>query len=145
MLLPSLFRDADFDRFMSSFDPFKDVWGNNRTAFPSMPTDIKESENSYELTINLPGFSKEDIQIGLRDGYLTIKADHSDNEEEKDDEGNFIRRERYSGHLERSFYVGDKVNEKQIKAKFDKGILHLDVEKPLAVEGDSVKAIPIED
>jgi len=79
--------------------------------------------------LELPGFNKDDIKAEVKDGYLIINASHAENKDEKDSEGKYIRRERYSGHCSRSFYIGDAVTEKDITAKFENGILKLNVPK----------------
>ena len=140
MLMPSIFGDSFMDDF---FDfPF----GSNYTATDSslMKTDIKEMENGYEVTMNLPGVKKEDVKAELKDGCLTISASSNSNKDEKDEEGRYIRRERYTGSLSRSFYVGDQVTESEIKAKFENGTLTMLIpkkeEKP-AVEDKKYIAI----
>ena len=94
-----------------------------------MKTDIKEMENGYEVTMNLPGVKKEDVKAELKDGCLTISASSNSNKDEKDEEGRYIRRERYSGSCSRSFYVGDAVTEADIKAKFENGTLTMMIPK----------------
>ena len=125
MLMPSIFGENLLDDF---FDfPF----GSNYTATDSslMKTDIKELENGYEVTMNLPGVKKEDVKAELKDGCLTISASSNSNKDEKDEEGRYIRRERYSGSCSRSFYVGDAVTEADIKAKFENGTLTMMIPK----------------
>ena len=94
-----------------------------------MNTDIKESDAGYQIDMELPGFKKEDIKADLTDGYLTIQASHNENKEEKDDKTKYIRRERFSGCYERSFYVGDALTQEDIKAKFNDGVLTVNVPK----------------
>ena len=95
-----------------------------------MKTDVKEKENGYEVEIDLPGFHKDEIQAELKDGYLTISAAKQLNQDEKEKEsGKYIRRERYSGSCQRSFYVGDEITQEDIKAEFKHGILKLFVPK----------------
>ena len=95
-----------------------------------MKTDIKEHKDGYELEIDLPGFHKDEIQAELKDGYLTISAAKQLNQDEKEKEsGKYIRRERYSGSCQRSFYVGDEITQEDIKAEFKHGILKLFVPK----------------
>lgn len=112
-------------------DFFDFPFGSNYTATDSslMKTDIKEMENGYEVTMNLPGVKKEDVKAELKDGYLTISASSNSNKDEKDEEGRYIRRERYSGSCSRSFYVGDAVTEADIKAKFENGTLTMMIPK----------------
>lgn len=94
-----------------------------------MKTDVKENGNEYELSMDLPGYEKEDIHAELKDGYLTIHAQHNNEKEEKDDKGNYIFRERTTGSCRRSFYVGADVTQEQIKAEYKNGTLHLIVPK----------------
>jgi HSP20 family molecular chaperone IbpA len=94
-----------------------------------MQTDVEEKDNGYEITMNLPGFKKEDVKGEIKDGYLTVTASTNTNNDEKDKDGNFIRRERYSGTCSRSFYVGEEVTEDDIKAKFTDGVLKIAVPK----------------
>ena len=100
-----------------------------QTSDHLMKTDVRETENGYELAVDLPGIKKEDVKAKLDDGYLTITASTSQNNDEKDKNGRYIRRERFSGSYSRSFYVGEGVKEEDIKAKFDNGVLTLDVPK----------------
>ena len=94
-----------------------------------MRTDIKETDGGYELTIDLPGFKKDDVQAELKDGYLTINAQTQSESEDKVEEGTYVRKERFSGKCSRTFYVGDDVEEDDIKAKFEDGVLKIAVPK----------------
>jgi HSP20 family protein len=94
-----------------------------------MKTDVKETDKAYELDIDLPGFDKENVQIELNDGYLTINASTNEEKEDKDENGTFLRKERFVGSCRRSFYVGDDVSEDDISAKFENGILSINVPK----------------
>jgi HSP20 family molecular chaperone IbpA len=94
-----------------------------------MQTDVEEKDNGYEITMNLPGFKKEDVKGEIKDGYLTVTASTNTNNDEKDKDGKFIRRERYSGTCSRSFYVGEEVTQDDIKAKFKDGVLKVTVPK----------------
>ena len=94
-----------------------------------MNTDIKELPDQYEMQLELPGYKKEDIQAELKDGYLTIQASHSDEKETKEEDGTYIRKERYAGSMNRSFYVGEDVKQEDIKANFTDGILKLVIPK----------------
>ena len=132
MLRPSIFNDNFFDDFFEL--PFFDdraerkLYGHN--AKNIMKTDIKEHKDGYELEIDLPGFHKDEIQAELKDGYLNISAAKQLNQDEKEKEsGKYIRRERYSGSCQRSFYVGDEITQEDIKAEFKHGILKLFVPK----------------
>ena len=132
MLRPSIFNDNLFDDFFE-FPFFDDraerkLYGHN--AKNIMKTDIKEHKDGYELEIDLPGFHKDEIQAELKDGYLTISAAKQLNQDEKEKEsGKYIRRERYSGSCQRSFYVGDEITQEDIKAEFKHGIFKLFVPK----------------
>ena len=132
MLRPSIFNDNLFDDFFE-FPFFDDraerkLYGHN--AKNIMKTDIKEHKDGYELEIDLPGFHKDEMQAELKDGYLTISAAKQLNQDEKEKEsGKYIRRERYSGSCQRSFYVGDEITQEDIKAEFKHGILKLFVPK----------------
>lgn len=121
MLIPR----KNFDLIDEFFkDPF---FSENESKM--MRTDIKENENNYELIIDLPGFSKEDIKMHIEDGYLIINAKTKEENEEKNEAGKFVRRERYYGECSRSFYVGEDVSEEDIKASFRNGILNIEIPK----------------
>ena len=92
-------------------------------------TDVKETEHGYEVAIDLPGFKKDEVKAELKDGYLTISAARGLDKDEQDKNGTYIRRERYAGNMSRSFYVGEDITETDIHAKFENGILMLDVPK----------------
>lgn len=125
-------RDSLFDNI---FFPYEHKENN------MMKTDVKENENDYELQVEVPGVSKENISIDYENGYVTIAAKTNKSKDEKDKEGNYIRRERYSGSYSRSYYVGD-VDRESIKAKLDNGVLSIIVPKAKAEE--QKKAIAIE-
>ena len=108
-----------------------------------MKTDIKENEKDYELSVELPGYKKEDVNAELKDGYLIINATNEKNDEEKDEKG-YIRKERYYGSFTRSFYVGKDVKEEDIKAKFENGVLILDIPKEVEKLPEEKKYIAIE-
>lgn len=130
MLLPSIFGEDLFDDFFDGFThPARNVARYSTPTQTIMRTDIKETESGYELDIDLPGYKKEEVQAELKEGYLTITAKTGSNHEEKDDNGKYIRRERYSGSCSRSFYVGEAVTQEDIKARFENGILKLSVPK----------------
>ncbi len=128
MLFPSvkgfnqLVEDDLFDDLWANF-PFESDWFGRKnplygkSAQNMMKTDIRENESSYEVLVDLPGYAKEDIHVKLEKGYMTISAVKEQNEEEKDKDGKFIRRERYSGSVSRSFYVGDALTNEEVKAK----------------------------
>ena len=120
MLMPSLFRTNGLDRVLGT------SLGGGREM---MSTDVRETENGYEVIMNLPGFTKEDVKGEIKDGYLTVTATTNTSRDEKDAEGKYIRRERYSGSCSRSFYVGEEVTQDDIKAKFEDGTLKLTIPK----------------
>ena len=106
----------------------KKLYGHNDKKL--MLTDIKESDKGYELEMDLPGFRKEEIKASLENGYLIITAEKGLEQDEKDNEGKkYIRRERYTGSCQRAFYVGDEIEQDDIKASFKHGILRLDIPK----------------
>ena len=125
------------------FDDFFNTPFFTRTESNMMKTDIKEHDNCYDLTIDLPGVKKDDIKAELNDGYLTVSAESNTSKDEKDDNGKYICRERYSGSYSRSFYVGDAVTEQDISAKFENGTLKLTVPKKEALPEKQNKYIAI--
>ena len=132
MLMPSIFNDNVFDDFFGF--PFYDdkaekkLYGHH--AANLMKTDIQEHEDGYTLEMDLPGFKKDEIKVELNNGYMTISAAKGLDEDEKDKKsGKYIRRERYTGSCQRSFYVGEDVTEEDIKAEFKHGILKLFIPK----------------
>lgn len=118
MLMPSIFGENLFDDDWMDFPFDRDFWGrtNNKTTKNLMKTDIREHDAGYELDIDLPGFKKDEIKAELENGYLTISATKGANNDEQDKKGKYIRRERYAGTMQRSFYVGDDVTQEDIKA-----------------------------
>jgi len=106
-----------------------------------MRTDLKEEENNYILDIEIPGFNKEDLKISLEDGYLTVEASKEESSDEKDERGNYVRKERYYGKVSRSYYVGRSLSEESVKAAYSNGILTLTV--PKEKETDNKKYIEV--
>ena len=148
-MLPMVFSENLFDDLFndtlarSMWNTNKELYGKNASRL--MKTDVHETEDSYELAIDLPGFKKEEINVDLKDGYLTISAEKGlDKDEQEKDTGRYIRRERYSGACSRSFYVGEAVTEEDIKANFQHGILTLNVPKKDAKAVNAKKTIAIE-
>ena len=143
MLMPSIFGESLFDDWMRDF-PFyfddsdlkkaeKKLYG--RHGKHMMNTDIKETDSGYELEMDLPGFTKDEIKVALENGYLTISAAKGlDKDEKEKDTGKYIRRERYAGACQRSFYVGEDVTQEGIKGEFKHGILKLSIPKKEAKE-----------
>ncbi len=126
MLVPR----RNFDLFDEMFeDPFFSK------SSKLMKTDIKENENDYTIEVDLPGYSKDDIQITVDDGYLTVSANTS--KEDADTSSKYVKRERYYGECSRSFYVGNDVETEDVRASFRNGILKLEVPKK-----EDVKQLP---
>ena len=131
--MPSIFGENLFDDFMNDFrlpafpDVDKELYGKH--AKNLMKTDVKETEKGYEVDMDLPGFKKDEIQMKLEDGMLTISAAKGLDKDEKDKKGKYVRRERYAGSLSRSFYVGDNVTVEDIHPKYENGILSFNVPK----------------
>ena len=150
MLYPSIFNKNLFDDLMDfefpTFGEFEDVdkklYGKH--AAHVMKTDVKEHDDKYEVAIDLPGFKKDEINLDLQNGYLTVAASKGVDKEEKDKKGKLIRQERYSGSMQRSFFVGKNVTEEDIKAKFEDGVLKLDIPKKEAPKVPEKKTIMIE-
>ena len=148
MMMPSIFGENLFDDWMDF--PFeKDFFGGKNPLYGKhaknmMKTDVRETENGYELDIDLPGFKKDEITAQLKDGYMTISASKGLDKDKKDKEGRYIRRERYAGAMSRSFYVGEGVTEEDIHAKYEDGILKLSVPKKDKKAVEQKKYISIE-
>ena len=136
MLMPSIFGENLFDDDWMDF-PFAndEFWGKKNPLYGKhaqnmMKTDIRETDGSYELIIDVPGFKKEEVKVALKDGYLTVSAAKGLDEDQEDKKtGRYIRRERYAGACERSFYVGEDVTQEDIKGEYKHGILKLFVPK----------------
>ena len=140
MLMPSIFGEDLFDDFMRDFPLYNDkdmkkmekkLYG--RRGRNLMKTDIREKDDSYELEMDLPGFTKDEVKASLENGYLTISAAKGLDKDEKEKEtGKYIRRERYAGACQRTFYVGEDVTQEDIKGEFKHGILKLTIPKKAA-------------
>ena len=150
MLLPSIFGENLFDDDWMNFPFDRDFWGTRSALYGKhaknmMKTDVRETDTSYEVDIDLPGFKKEEISAQLENGYLTVSASKGLDKDEKDKEGKYIRQERYAGAMSRSFYVGDEVKQEDVKAKYEDGILKLTIPKKDAKpEVETKKHISIE-
>ena len=135
MLMPSIFGENLFDDDWMNFPFEQDFWGKKNPLYGKhaknmMKTDIREHDEGYEVDIDLPGFKKDEVKVALENGYLTIAAAKGLDKDEKEKEtGRYIRRERYAGACERSFYVGEDITEEDIKGEFKHGILKLFVPK----------------
>ena len=140
MMMPSIFGENLFDDWMDF--PFeKDFFGTKNPLYGKhaknmMKTDVRETKDGYEVDIDLPGFKKDNISAQLQDGYLTISASKGLDKDEQEKDGTYIRKERYSGSMSRSFYVGEGVTQDDVHAKFEDGILRLSLPKK------DVKSLP---
>ncbi len=150
MLYPSIWNESLFDDLMNfEFPRFRDLDDVDQKLYGKhanrvMKTDVHEQDDHYDVDIDLPGFKKDEIKIELENGYLTVNASKGLDKEEKNDKGKLIRQERYSGSMQRSFYVGENVTEEDIKAKFEDGVLKLTVPKKDAPKLPEKKTICIE-
>ena len=132
-MLPSIFGENLFDDlFRDDFSMFPAWSGRDplygKHAKHMMKTDVRETEDTYEVDMDLPGFKKDEINVDLKNGYLTVSAAKGLDKDEKDKNGKYIRQERYTGAMSRSFYVGDVAPE-DVKAKFEDGILRISLPK----------------
>ena len=148
MLVPSIFGENYFDDWFDfpQWPDFRDMekaekklYG--RHADRMMKMDIHEHDDHYEVDIDLPGFKKEEIKLQLNNGFITVSAMKEHEQEQK---GRAIRKERYSGSMQRSFYVGEQITEEDIKAKYEHGVLRLDVKRKDAPKIPEKKTIMIE-
>ena len=145
--MSGLFGEDLFDEFwgfptheLANID--KRLYGKH--ARHMMETDVHETETDYELEMNLPGFKKDQINVKLEDGYMTISASKDHDQEKKDRHGKIIRQERYSGAMQRSFYVGEGVKVEDVKARFEDGVLKLCIPKKEFKELPANNTIAIE-
>ena len=149
MLMPSIFGESLFDDDWMDFPFDRDFWGKKNPLYGKraknlMKTDIREHDGGYEVDIDLPGFKKDEINVDLEDRYLTISAAKGMDKDEEKKKGRYIRRERYAGAVQRSFYVGDALTQEDIKAKYEHGILKLSIPKKDAKAVETKKTIAIE-
>ena len=147
-MLPSIFSENLFDDFFGDDWMRFPVWSGRDPLYGKhaknlMKTDVRETENTYEVDMDLPGFKKDEIKVDLKDGYLTISAAKGLDKDQKDKEGKYIRQERYAGACSRSFYVGD-VETKDVSAKYEDGILKISLPKEAKKELPASSAIAIE-
>ena len=145
-MLPSIFGENLFDDFFD--DGFLNAFGGRNPLFGKhaknmMKTDVRETDSTYEIDVDLPGFKKDEINVNLEDGYLTISAAKGLDKDEKDKKGKYIRQERYAGAMSRSFYVGD-VQPKEVSAKYEDGILRVSLPKRTERELPGSSKIEIE-
>ena len=146
-MLPSIFGENLFDDFFNGFD-MAPMWNGRNPLYGKraknlMKTDVRETENSYELDVDLPGFKKDEVKVALQDGYLTISAAKGLDKDEEDQKGRYIRQERYAGACSRSFYVGD-VKPEEVAAKYAHGVLKISLPKVSQKELPASNAITIE-
>ena len=147
-MLPSIFSENLFDDFFGDDWMRFPVWSGRDPLYGKhaknlMKTDVRETEHTYEVDVDLPGFKKDEIKVDLKDGYLTISAAKGLDKDEKDKEGKYIRQERYAGACSRSFYVGD-VETKDVSARYEDGILKISLPKEAKKELPASSAIAIE-
>jgi HSP20 family molecular chaperone IbpA len=131
-MFPALMNDTMFSDLFD--DPFFAGWrntasGDQMMANNMMTTDVRESDNGYDVDIDMPGFKKEDINLELSQGYLTVSAHRDSEHDDKGEDGKWLRRERYAGACSRSFYIGEDVKESDIHASYKNGTLCLQVPK----------------
>ena len=148
MLMPSIFGENLFDewfdewpREMRHLD--RKLYGRN--AAREMKTDVHEHDDHFEVAVDLPGFKKEEITLTLDNGYLTVTAAKGlEQDTTEDQKGRVIRRERYTGTLQRTFYVGGALTEADITAKLADGVLTLTIPKKDEKKLPEKKVIMIE-
>ena len=146
MYMPSIFGESLFDNMFPFDEKFftekKDpLYGKNVSRL--MKTDVRETDTTYEVDVDLPGFKKEDINVNYENGYLTISTSKGLDKDEKDKDGRYIRQERYVGNMTRSFYLGD-IPKEDIKAKYEGGVLRLSVPKSDMKQIENTSTISIE-
>ena len=147
--MPSIFGENLFDEFFDDDFPMipmrsirNPLYGKN--AKNLMKTDVRETDNTYELDIDLPGFKKDEVQLDLKDGYLTISAAKGLDKDQEDKKGKYIRQERYAGACSRSFFVGEEIEPRDVSAKFEDGILRVSLPKRVKKELPRNSTIAIE-
>ena len=149
MMMPSIFGESLFDDDWMDFPFEREFFGKKNPLYGKhaknmMKTDVRETENGYEVDIDLPGFKKDEINAKLENGYLTVSASKGLDKDEKDKEGKYIRQERYAGAMSRIFYVGEEPTQEDIKAKYENGILKLSLPKKEAKAVEQKRYIEIE-
>ena len=148
-MMPSIFGENLFDEFFDDDFPMipmrssrNPLYGKN--AKNLMKTDVRETDNTYELDVDLPGFKKDEVQLDLKDGYLTISAAKGLDKDQEDKKGKYIRQERYAGACSRSFFVGEEIEPRDVSAKFEDGILRVSLPKRVKKELPRNSTIAIE-
>ena len=148
--LPTVFGENLMDVFDDFDRSFFRGFGNidhtlyGKHAQHMMKTDVKELEDSYEVDVDLPGFKKDEIHLELNNGYLTISTEKTLEKDNEGKKGKMLRQERYSGVMQRSFFVGEHLTEEDIKASYDSGVLHVIIPKKDAPKVPEKKTILIE-
>ena len=148
-MMPSIFGENLFDEFFDDDFPMipmrsirNPLYGKN--AKNLMKTDVRETDNTYELDVDLPGFKKDEVQLDLKDGYLTISAAKGLDKDQEDKKGKYIRQERYAGACSRNFFVGEGIEPRDVSAKFEDGILRVSLPKQVKKELPKNSTIAIE-
>lgn len=148
-MLPSIFGENLFDdmfddafSLMPSFGTRDPLYGKH--AKNLMKTDVRETDTGYEIDVDLPGFKKDEVQVQVNNGYLTISAAKGLDKDEQDHKGRYIRRERYAGQCIRSFYVGSGIQPQDVRAKYEDGILRLSLPKGQAAQLPQNNTVSIE-
>ncbi len=148
-MMPSIFGENLFDEFFDDDFPIipmrsirNPLYGKNAKSL--MKTDVRETDNTYELDVDLPGFKKDEVQLDLKDGYLTISAAKGLDKDQEDKKGKYIRQERYAGACSRSFFVGEGIEPRDVSAKFEDGILRVSLPKQVKKELPRNSTIAIE-
>ena len=148
--LPTVFGENLVDVFDDFDRNFFRGFGNidhtlyGKHAQNLMKTDVKETEDGYEVDVDLPGFKKDEISLELNNGYLTISTEKSLEKDKENKKGKMLRQERYSGVMQRSFFVGEHLTEEDIKASYENGVLHVMIPKKEARKVPEKKTILIE-
>ena len=140
--LMDIFDDFDRNFFRGFGNVDRALYGKH--AQHMMKTDVKETDEGYEVDVDLPGFKKDDIHLELNNGYLTISTEKSLEKTNENKKGKMLRQERYSGVMQRSFFVGEHMTEEDIKASYESGVLHIIVPKKDAPRVPERKTILIE-
>ena len=147
MMMPSIFGENLFDDWMDSFE--EEFFGRKNPLYGKhaknmMKTDVRETDGTYEVDIDLPGFKKEDISVSFENGYLTVSTNKTLDRDDKDKDGKYIRQERYAGSMSRSFFIGKNIPKEDIKAKYEGGVLRLSVPKSDMKQIENTSTIMIE-
>lgn len=140
--LMDVFDDFDRNFFRGFGNVDRALYGKH--AQHMMKTDVKETDEGYEVDVDLPGFRKDEIHLELNNGYLTISTEKSLEKDEKNKQGKMLRQERYAGTMQRSFFVGEQITEEDVKATYENGVLHLTIPKKEAPKAPEKRTILIE-